>query len=206
MNFRELVKRFRSWPLSAQLITIIIPVFTTLVIISIILFGPTFSFVGDHMSTLGSQGANPRGFIYFDVACIITGILLFPYFYGLRRWRTDNRLLNASLYVIIGIGFIACFGIIMQAIYRADFSIEHFYYSAIHWVGDALLLMVAPIALLLHKKFYRPIIIVGLIATGFNLYYVLTWGHDAWIEWITAITTLLFAALIGANMINKEIK
>ena len=205
MNLREILRSFKNWPLSSQMITIIIPIFTTLVIISIILFGPSFSFIDDHMSTLGSAGANPRGFVFFDVACIITGILLFPYFYGLLHWRTENKLLNICIYIVIGIGFVACFGIIMQAIYRADFWPEHFYYSAIHWVGDALLLMLAPFALLFHKKFYRPIIVIGIIATGFNLFYVLTWGNYAWVEWITAITTLLFAALVGANMVKRAV-
>jgi len=205
MGLKEIFKTFRTWPLSTQMITLIIPIFTILVIISIILFGPSYSFINDHMSTLGSQGANPQGFVYFDVACIITGILLVPYFYGLRRWRTEDRILNFSLYVVIGIGFIACFGIIMQAIYRSDFWPAHFYYSAIHWVADAFLLLIAPIALLRQPKFYRLNIIVGIVATVFNIYYIATWGKDGWIEWITAISTLLFAALIGANMVKKRV-
>lgn len=205
MSLRERLKTFRTWPLSAQVITIIIPVFATLVIISILLFGPDYSFINDHMSTLGAQYANPQGFVYFDVACIITGILLVPYFFGLRRWRTDDKILNVSIYVIMGIGFIACFGIIMQAIYHADFWPEHFYYSAIHWVADVFLLLIAPIVLLRSKKFYRPIIVVGLIATVFNVYYVATWGENGWIEWITAISTLVFAALIGANMVKEKL-
>ena len=205
MSLKEKLKTFRAWPLSAQVITIIIPVFIILVVTSILLFGPDFSFISDHMSTLGAQGANPQGFVYFDVACIITGILLVPFFLGLRRWRTEDRILNFSIYIIMGIGFIACFGIVMQAIYRADFWPAHFYYSAIHWVADVFLLLIAPIALLRAKKFYRPIIVVGLIATVFNVYYIATWGKDAWIEWITAISTLLFAVLIGANMVKEKL-
>ena len=108
------------------------------------------------------------------------------------------------MYVVIGIGFVACFGIIMQAIYRADFWPEHFYYSAVHWVADMFLLMVAPIALFLHKQYYKPISIVGIVATVFNVYYIATWGHDAWVEWITAISTLVFAVLVGANMVLKK--
>jgi hypothetical membrane protein len=205
MNVKEKLKTFRTWPLSAQMITFIIPIFTLLVIISVILFGPDYSFINDHMSTLGAQSANPQGFVYFDIACIITGVLLVPYFFGLRRWRTEDKILNFSLYVVIGIGFIACFGIVMQAIYRGDFGLEHFYYSAIHWVADAFLLLIAPIALLRAKKFYRPIIIVGLIATVFNIYYIATWGRDGWIEWITAISTLLFGVLIGINMVKEKL-
>ena len=203
MSFKEVLKKFRDWPLSAQMITIIIPIFSILVWVSII-FYPDFSFIDHHMSSLGSSGGNPEGFIYFVVACIITGALLVPFFIGLFRWRTDSKLFNVSLYVVIGIGFVACFGIIMQAIYRADFGTEHFYYSAVHWVADMFLLMVAPIALLLHKQYYKPISIVGVIATVFNIYYIVTWGHDAWIEWITAISTLLFAVLVGANMVRKK--
>ncbi|MHA1526172.1 MAG: hypothetical protein ACTSQD_04010, partial [Promethearchaeota archaeon] len=82
MKLQDSIDKFKKWPLTAQMITIIIPIFCVLVLISIILFGPTFSFVEHHMSTLGTQRWNPNGFLFFDIACIITGVLLFPYFYG----------------------------------------------------------------------------------------------------------------------------
>ncbi len=199
-----MIKKFRNWPLSAQMITIIIPIFTILVLISIYLFGPSFSFVEHHMSTLGTQRWNPKGFLFFDIACIITGVLLFPYFYGMKEWTTEDRVLNVSLYIFIGIGFIASFGIIMQAIFRGDFGYLHRFFSAVHWVADCIFLVIAPIPMLRHKKFYRPIIIICIIATVFNLIYVITIGAFPWIEWITAITSLVFAVLVGANMVKAE--
>ncbi len=156
------------------------------------------------MSALGGEGNNPQGYMYFVVACIITGALLVPYFIGLFRWRTKSTLFNISLYIVIGFGFIASFGIIMQAIYRIDFYTPHMIYSGVHWLADMFLLMVAPFAMLFHKQYYKPISIVGVIATIFNIYYMVTLAQDAWVEWITAISTLLFAVLVGANMVLKK--
>jgi hypothetical membrane protein len=204
MKLKEILRQFRRCPLSLQMITIILPIFTILVAISIGLY-PDFSFIDNHMSALGSSSGNPNGYLYFIVACIITGVLLFPYFFGLRRWRTDDKILNVCLYIVIGIGFIASFGIIMQAIYRTDFWPAHFYWSAVHWAGDALLLMVAPFVMLRHEKFYKPIILVGIVATVFNVYYIATIGQDAWVEWITAISSLVFAALIAINMVKEDL-
>jgi hypothetical membrane protein len=202
MNLRDILNKFKTWPLSAQMITIIIPIFTILVLISIYLFGPSFSFVEHHMSTLGTQARNPRGYLFFDVACIITGVLIFPFFYGLKEWATEDKVSNVFLYISIGIGFIASFGIIMQAIFRGDFGYLHLLFSAVHWVADVFFLAIAPIPLLRHKKFYRPIIIICVIATVFNFIYVITMGVHSWIEWITAITSFGFAALLGANMVK----
>lgn len=143
MSLRDWCSKFKEWPLSAQMITIILPIFTVLVAISIG-FYPNFSFIDHHMSALGSSHNNPIGYLFFIIACIITGVLLFPYFYGLKRFRTDD-------------------------------------------------------------KFYKPIILVGIIATVFNVYYIATWGHDAWIEWITAVSSLLFAALVAYNMKKEDI-
>lgn len=199
-----MINKFRYWPISTQMITIIIPIFTVLVLISIYLFGPSFSFVEHHMSTLGTQRRNPMGFLYFDIACIITGILLYPFFYGLKEWATEDKVMNIILYIAIGIGFIASFGIIMQAIFRGDFGYLHFLFSAVHWVADVFFLAIAPIPLLRHKKFYRPSIIICIIATIFNFIYVITRGAFPWIEWITAITSFAFAILLGANMIKED--
>ena len=204
MKFKDTINKFRNWPLSAQMITIIIPVFTVLVLISIVLFGPSFSFVEHHMSTLGTQRWNPEGFLYFDIACIITGVLLFPFFYGTKQWKTDNKLFNLFLYIFIGIGFIASFGIIMQAIFRGDFPPWHRIYSAVHWIANFFFLAIAPIPLLRHKKYYRSITIICIIATIFNFIYVITAGAHPWIEWITAATSLAFGALIGRNMVKEE--
>ena len=136
MKFKDMIKQFKTWPLCAQTITIIIPVFTVLTLVSIILFGTTFSFVEHHMSTLGTQRWNPKGFLFFDIACIITGVLLFPFFYGTKEWRTDDKILNISLYIFIGIGFIASFGIIMQIIFHGEFQPWHLIFSIVHWIAN----------------------------------------------------------------------
>ena len=204
MKFKDMIKEFKTWPLCAQTITIIIPVFTVLTLMSIILFGPTFSFVEHHMSTLGTQRWNPKGFLFFDIACVITGVLLFPYFYGTKEWRTDDKILNIFLYIFIGIGFIASFGIIMQAIFRGDFKPWHFIFSAVHWIANFFFLAIAPIPLLRHKKYYRSITIICIIATIFNFIYVITAGAHPWIEWVTAATSIAFGALLGRNMVKEE--
>ena len=205
MNLRDAINKFKTWPLSSQMITIIIPIFTILVLISIILFGSTFSFVEHHMSTLGTQGRNPAGFLFFDIACIITGVLLFPFFYGTKEWKTDSKIFNFFLYIFIGIGFIASFGIIMQAIFRGDFKPWHLIFSAVHWIANFFFLAIAPIPLLKNKKYYRSITIICVIATIFNFIYIITGAVHPWIEWITAVTSLAFGALIGRNMVREEI-
>jgi hypothetical membrane protein len=204
MNLKYMLKKFRAWPISAQMMGIIIPVFTVLTLISIILFGPTFNFVDHYLSTLGTQRRNPMGFLFFDIACIITGVLLFPFFYGTRHWKTDSKLFNLFLYIFIGIGFIASFGIIMQAIFRGDFKPWHFYFSAVHWIANFFFLAIAPIPLLKNKKYYKSITIICVIATVFNFIYVITAGANPWIEWITAGTSFAFGALIGRNMVKED--
>ncbi|MFX0071676.1 MAG: DUF998 domain-containing protein [Candidatus Hermodarchaeota archaeon] len=204
MTLKDRLKKFREWPISAQMMGVIIPVFTILTLISIILFGPSFNFVDHYLSTLGTQGRNPMGFLFFDVACIITGVLLFPFFYGTRHWKTDSKLFNLILYIFIGIGFIASFGIIMQAIFRGDFKPWHFYFSAVHWIANFFFLAIAPIPLLKNKKYYKSITIICVIATIFNFIYVITAGAYPWIEWITAGTSFAFGGLIGRNMVKED--
>ena len=80
MKLHDLIEKFKKWPLTAQMITIIIPIFFVLVLISIILFGPTFSFVEHHMSTLGNQRWNPNGFfflfcLYYNGSVIVSLLL-----------------------------------------------------------------------------------------------------------------------------------
>jgi len=203
MKLQDSREKFKKWPLSAQMITIDIPIFTVLVLISIILFGPTFSFVDHHMSTLGTQSRNPSGYLFFNIACMITGVLLVPFFYGIKEWRTEDKVLNFFLYIFIGLGFIACFGIFMLAIFHGDYKPWHVIFSAVHWVADLFFLAIAPIPLLRHKKFYRSIIIMCVIATIFNFIYVITSGAYPLIEWLTAATSFVFAALMGRNMVKE---
>jgi len=204
MKLQDSIDKFKKWPLTAQMITIIIPIFCVLILISVILFGPTFSFVEHHMSTLGTQSRNPRGFLFFNIACMIMGVLLYPFFYGIKEWRTDSKICNFFLYIFIGLGFIASFGIFMLAIFHGDYKPWHVIFSAVHWVSDVFFLAIAPIPLLKNEKYYRSITIICVIATIFNFIYLITAAVHPWIEWVTAATTLAFGALLGRNMVKEE--
>ncbi len=188
-------------PLSVAFGTVVIAVFWVLVIISWSLFDGIYNPLVNWMSDLGSSVLNPRGAIFFNIGCIVSGILLFPFFIGLYEWYIgSDRNKRLTKYTQVA-GFFSAFFFIMIGVFTEDTIELHMTFAMLLFTVNVLTL-VLPAMALYQFSFTRNIAKFAIVVLCINLtLFVLI---TPLVEWITITTSFMFIGLLIQNM-NKRI-
>jgi len=187
----------RKWPISVVSGIFVITVFWTCTILSIILFPTTYNPFVNWVSDLGSHSKNPKGSVFFNSGCIISGIAMFPFFGGLYEWWIGGRR-NKILTILTQVaGFYTALAMIMVGIFPDDYLEIHIFWSMSLFTISVLTFFLPSYAL--YKfKFTRNIAIFGFIATIVNL--ILWFCIIPLMEWITLIFSFSFIGMIITSM------
>ena len=187
----------RKWPISVVSGIFVITVFWSFTIISILFFPTTYNPFVNWVSDLGSHSKNPKGSIFFNTGCIISGIAMFPFFAGLYEWYIGGRR-NKILTMLTQVaGFYTALAMIMVGIFPDDYLEIHIFWSMSLFTISVLTFSLPSVALY-RFKFTRNIAIFGFIATIINL--ILWFCIIPLMEWITLIFSFSFIGMIITSM------
>ena len=165
---------------------------------SIVLFPRPVSPMSDWLSDLGNSSYNPQGAIFYNVGCVLTGLALFPFFAGFYYWYTDEKWRKSLIMITQAVGFIAAFALMMIGVFSEDAGAIHHLWSLVFFVFNLLVLILANVSLMTHRKFIRPIGYYGLIVAVINLLLV-GLAYTSILEWFTVFTALGYVAFLSYN-------
>ncbi len=168
---------------------------------SIALFPSAFSPVDNWLSDLGNSSFNPNGAVFYNVGCILTGLALFPFFAGLYKWYTSEKLRKVMIMATQVVGFFSAFSLIMIGVFSEDYMTQHVFWSNVFFAFNLIVLILANISLMTHSKFRRPIGYYGLVVALINLLFVV-FSNTPLLEWFTVFTALFYVALLSHNTLN----
>ncbi len=189
-----------KWPLSFVAGIVVIIIFWGFTIISIALFPGVFNPFKYWMSDLGNSTLNPKGAIFFNIGCIVTGIVLFPFFIGLYEWYIGSRNNKILTFLTQIAGFLSAFSMIMLGVYSVDYLEIHIFW-AIALFTLTIFTFILPSIALYKYKFTRNIAKFGIIATIIN---ILLWIFIyPIIEWITIFLSFAFIGIIIHSMYTR---
>ena len=196
----EIVKEFpipRKWPISVVSGLFIISSFWILALTSMIHFSGTYNPFIHWMSDLGSSKFNPKGAIFFNIGCIITGIGFFPFFIGLYEWYIGGKR-NKRLTILTQISGLYCgFCMIMIGVFPEDYLMIHIFWAMNLFAVSALTFIFPSIALYRYK-FTRNVARFGIFAAIVNF---ILWAFIYPIfEWATIILSFAFILVIIISM------
>ncbi len=180
---------------------VLIGVYLTFMLFSLALFPTAYSPMKNWLSDLGNSSLNPTGAILYNLGCIFTAILEFPFMMGLSTWNLEKKWQKIMLRIGQVSGCIAGFCLIMTGIFSEDFMSLHMIWSAINVIALCYFTTFVSVALIIHSKFWRPVAIVGLTVATIDMVFGL--GINIFImEWLAIFGTLLFVGLLAANMLK----
>ena len=165
---------------------------------SIALFPRPITPVTDWLSDLGNSSYNPRGAVFYNVGCVLTGLALFPFFAGFYYWYTDERRRKSLIVVTQAVGFVAAFALMMIGVFSEDYGAIHHLWSVTFFVFNLMVLILANISLMTHHRFIRPIGYYGLGVAVINLLFV-GLAYTSMLEWFTVFTALGYVAFLSYN-------
>jgi len=165
---------------------------------SIVLFPRPVSPLNDWLSDLGNSSYNPQGAIFYNVGCVLTGLALFPFFAGFYYWYTDEKWRKTLIMITQAVGFIAAFALMMIGVFSEDAGAMHHLWSLAFFIFNLLVLILANVSLMTHRRFIKPIGYYGLIVAVINLLFV-GLAYTSILEWFTVFTALGYVAFLSYN-------
>jgi cbb3-type cytochrome oxidase subunit 3 len=189
-----------KWPISVVAGILVIIIFWGFAIISMSFFPGVYNPFEYWMSDLGSTVLNPKGAIFFNIGCIITGIFLIPFFLGLYEWYIGGRR-NKILTILTQIaGILSAFSMIMLGVFSEDYLEIHIFW-ALSLFTLTIFTFILPSLALYKYKFTRNIAKFGIVATIINL---VMWIFIYPIfEWITILFSFCFIGIIIHSMYKR---
>ena len=191
-----------KWPISCYAGILVILLYCVFTFSSLALFPPPFSALDNWLSDLGNSTFNPNGAILYNLGCILTGIMLFPFFIGLAKWNKEESWHKNLMIAIQCIGCFSGFALIMIGVFSEDFMAPHVFWSGVFFDVNLLVLILASIALYFHPDFIKWISIYGIVVAVINLLFVFFLGTPI-LEWFTVFTALGYVGIIVFNMYQK---
>ena len=191
-----------KWPFSCYAGILVIVFYCVFTFTSLALFPPPFNAFDNWLSDLGNSSYNPNGAIFYNLGCILTGIMLFPFFIGLYNWYREDLWHKVLVIVTQFIGCFSGFALIMIGVFSEDFPAPHVFWSNVFFEVNLIVLILASVTLYFHPDFFKWIALYGVIVAIINLLFVFFIGTPI-LEWFTVFTALGYVALIVFNMYKK---
>lgn len=192
---------FSKWPILSVAGVLVIVFYCAFTFTSIALFPGPFSPVTNWLSDLGNSSYSPRGAVFYNVGCILTGLALFPFFAGFFKWYADDRRRKVQMIVTQAVGFVAAFALIMIGVFSEDYGALHGFWSDVFFILNLIVLLFANVSLMTHRRFIRPIGYYGLAVAVINLLFVVA-SSTPLLEWFTVFTALGYVALLSYNTLR----
>ncbi len=206
---------FFKQPLSVITGTFVIFFFCFLVVVSVALYPGQYNPLHSWLSNLGNVYLNPQGAFFFNLSCIITGIILIPFFIGLYVWR-DIRIWNKiSLYLGQFFGITSAIALVMIGFFPETDMSAHIFYASIFFVTILVGLFFINFALFDNPKFIKAIGYYGFLVITVDIIFliILGWDNDILtiinsttfvpgLEWATVLLSIGWVGFMAYNMID----
>ncbi|UTB32150.1 MAG: DUF998 domain-containing protein [Methanobacterium sp. ERen5] len=195
-------------------------VFSVLTFISLSFYPESYSIAFNWLSNLGNVDLNPQGAIYFNMACIVTGIILIQFISQFYRWDTGNLVERILLAMAIILGIFASVSLIFAGVFP-ETNIQ-LHVLASRGVFEALFLSIILMtgAIFNHPKFMVSVALIGVMAVIIDLFFLtilsLPKYHDALatphptlpipgLEWFAVFLSFIWLAALSYNMYKMRI-
>lgn len=195
-------------------------IFTTFTFISVSLYPQSYSVLFDWLSNLGNVNLNPLGAVFFNIGCLITGILLIPFMVNLFRWDRNIIYVRALIILAMILGLFACISLIGVGIFPETHI--HLHVLAATGVFESLFLIIILMtaATFNHPRFLSTVALIGAAAVIIDVVFIIVLSkpeyHDALatfhttvpipgLEWAAVFSALIWVAALSYNMYSENI-
>jgi len=183
-------------------------VFVALTLAAVALYPGSTSPMDRYLSELGNADQSPDGWLFFDLAMILTGVLALPFFWGLSKYnsgRAGKRLTRAALWLgVTNAVAVAVAGGVAEHVNMT----AHIIWSLLIFASAIPLLVVYGVVLRKSPGFSRVVAWYGFIACAVDLALLVAVGiiHSqdpgvtSVLEWVVVLLYIVWVALISLDV------
>jgi hypothetical membrane protein len=187
-----------KWPISSLSGVAVIVLYCVFTFSSWGLYPTSYNPVTNWLSDLGNSTSNPSGAILYNLGCILTGLALFPFFFGIYKWYNRQRWRKTALMITQAIGCAAAFSLVMIGVFSEDAGDLHVLWSNIFFMLNFAVLILMSVSLVTHPRCIKAISGYALVVAAIDLGFVLS-SSTPILEWFTVFTALGYVGLLAYN-------
>lgn len=190
--------------LSSVSAALLIVVFCSSITISMMMYPKSFSPVDNWISDLGNHNINPDGAVFFNIGCILSGLILFGFYAGMSIWKV-RRTRKAGMNIGRLIGFISAFSLMMVGVFSEEYVPYHFIWASTVFITTLLAQALITLSLTGHEKLIKAIWYYAFISVAASLAFIVTVASGIRmpiLEWLSVFLTQVWAAALAYNMLN----
>ena len=192
-------------------------VFTVFTFTSLLLYPTPYNPLFAWLSNLGNIYLNPSGAIFFNLGCILSGIIMIPFFAGLYEWKPIKKLSKISVNSW-NVTWNLCICIVNNGgcISRNTFTTT-FVAAAGVFSSLFIIIILLSVALFNHPKFIRLIAYYGIIPIVIDIIFqFISKGNNLLanfqltipvpgFEWAAVFASIAWVGFLALNMLIKKV-
>jgi hypothetical protein len=193
-------------------------IFVAFTFTSLALYPVPYNPLYNWLSNLGNINLNPLGAVFFNSGCIISGLVLIPFFAGLYIWKPARKWSKILLLLGEILGILGSISLIMVGVYPETSIHQHIFASTGVFGSLFIIVVLLSMALYNNPKFIRGVAYYGLIPIVVDLSFlyvlslynnILAYYHSPvpvpGLEWAIVFSSLLWVGLLSVNMLIKKV-
>jgi hypothetical protein len=192
-----------KWPLSFFAGITAIIIYLVLALVAFLHYPSAYGPMTNWLSDLGNPQASPSGAIFYNLGCILTSLVLVPFYLGLRSWNTGEKKMKMLLTITQIVGVSSAVFLILAAIFPlGPYTSMHSFWSAMLSVAIGFFLTFSATAFWKHPSFKRWIAYYAFLAALVNFAYGMSEaiGYKFFVgEWVAIGMFVIYIFLIAYN-------
>ncbi len=197
------MKACRNIPLTTLFGIITIVIYCLFTAVSWAFYPDSFAPWTNYLSRLGNFDYNPFGAFFYNWGCILTGIVLIPFFISLIEWKSEKIIQTYILMLGMAIGFASAIALVMIGIFSEDLGSPHMTASSTFFIINFVTLIVLSIGLILNNEFPKLVGVLGIGVSLSSLLMELAVGGPI-TEWYTVFASLTYVGLVAVATYRFE--
>ncbi len=209
--------RIRNYSVSSITGLMAVILFTVFTFTSLALYPTPYNPLYAWLSNLGNIYLNPSGAIFFNLGCILSGIIMIPFFAGLYVWKPIKKLSKILLILGMLLGIYASVSLIMVGVFPETHLQQHLLAAAGVFGSLFIIIILLSVALFNHPKFIRLIAYYGIIPIIIDIVFqFISKGNNLLanfqqtvpvpgFEWAAVFASIAWVGLLAINMLIKKV-
>ncbi|MDF1540018.1 MAG: DUF998 domain-containing protein [Candidatus Thorarchaeota archaeon] len=190
------MKAYRNIPLVTLFGIITISIYCLFTMVSWAFYPESFAPWTNYLSRLGNFDYSPFGAFFYNWGCILTGIILIPFFISMAIWWSEKRIQMYTLILGQIIGLASAIALVMIGIYSEDSGSPHMTASSTFFIINFVTLIVLSIGLILHNEFPKLVGVLGIGVSLSSLLLEFVVGGPI-TEWYTVFASLTYVGFLA---------
>ncbi len=147
-------------------------IFTVCTLTTVALYPTPYNPLYDWLSNLGNVKFNPVGAYFFNIGCILTGIVLVPFFISLKSLYQNVRCRKALIVIGQVAGIFTAIALIGVGIFSEAHIAEHMLAAGLLFKSLFILMIIFNITLFRHSVYMRALAYYGVLVIFIDLSFV----------------------------------